>query len=108
MVFGEAECRKLLKEEGHLVEVIWPDVTAELVTSRALYVSPVMLQTCIEASTLPLYERRQSLPSGSADVGMGLACVEADTLYFHTRACWVSASIYAGPRPASTDFVGTL
>ena len=31
MVFGEAECRKLLKEEGHLVEVLWPDVTAELV-----------------------------------------------------------------------------
>ena len=42
MVFGEAECRKLLKEEGHLVEVLWPDVTAELVMSHGLYV-PMML-----------------------------------------------------------------
>ena len=31
MVFDEAACRKVLKEEGRLVEVIWPDVTAELV-----------------------------------------------------------------------------
>ena len=31
MVFGEEDCRRLLKEEGNLVEVIWPDVTAELV-----------------------------------------------------------------------------
>ena len=31
MVFGEEDCSKLLKAEGKLVEVIWPDVTAELV-----------------------------------------------------------------------------
>ena len=31
MVFGEEDCRKLLREEGRLVEVIWPEVTAELV-----------------------------------------------------------------------------
>ena len=31
MIFGEEDCRRLLKEEGRLVEVIWPDVTAELV-----------------------------------------------------------------------------
>ena len=34
MVFGEEDCRRLLKEEGNLVEVIWPDVTAELVCTR--------------------------------------------------------------------------
>lgn len=34
MVFGEADCRRLLKEEGNLVEVIWPDVTAELVCGQ--------------------------------------------------------------------------
>lgn len=31
MVFEEEACRKVLKEEGRLVEVIWPDATAELV-----------------------------------------------------------------------------
>ena len=31
MIFEEEACRKVLKEEGRLVEVIWPDVTAELV-----------------------------------------------------------------------------
>ena len=45
MVFGEAECRKLLKEEGHLVEVLWPDVTAELVMSHGLYVPSMLLQS---------------------------------------------------------------
>ncbi|CAL8466560.1 g6096 [Coccomyxa elongata] len=36
MVFDEAACRKVLKEEGRLVEVIWPDVTAELVGAQSL------------------------------------------------------------------------
>ena len=45
MVFGEAECRKLLKEEGHLVEVLWPDVTAELVMLHGLYVPSMLLQS---------------------------------------------------------------
>ena len=34
MVFDEAACKKVLKEEGRLVEVIWPDVTADLVNRR--------------------------------------------------------------------------
>lgn len=34
MVFDEAACRKVLKEEGRLVEVIWPDVTADLVSCK--------------------------------------------------------------------------
>ena len=48
MVFGEAECRKLLKEEGHLVEVIWPDVTAELVMLRNLNAPSMTLQSLIK------------------------------------------------------------
>jgi hypothetical protein len=35
MVFEEGDCRRLLKEEGNLVEVIWPDVTSELVRPAA-------------------------------------------------------------------------
>ena len=31
MVFGDEACQKLLRGEGKLVEVIWPDVTAQLV-----------------------------------------------------------------------------
>jgi hypothetical protein len=38
MVFGEEECRKLLREEGRLVEVIWPEVTTELVRVPAVAV----------------------------------------------------------------------
>ena len=34
MVFDEAACRKVLKEEGRLVEVIWPNVTADLVSCK--------------------------------------------------------------------------
>jgi len=34
MVFGAEDCSKLLKAEGKLVEVIWPDVTAELVRQK--------------------------------------------------------------------------
>ena len=34
MVFGEEDCQKLLRAEGRLVEVIWPDVTAQLVRLR--------------------------------------------------------------------------
>lgn len=45
MVFGAAECRKLLKEEGHLVEVLWPDVTAELVLLQGLHVPFMSLQS---------------------------------------------------------------
>ncbi len=60
MIFGEEDCRRLLKEEGNLVEVIWPDVTAELVCVQPIKseILNIVLSTwsSLECSTFLLPE----------------------------------------------------
>ena len=87
MVFDEAACRKVLKEEGRLVEVIWPDVTAELVC-RCITEAPsasgawhgLILKRCTfqRHALAPFHQGRSTWPRHhGAEFSINVKCVRA-------------------------------